>query len=309
MSKRDDLTFARRRRLRGEGRPIVIDGGMGTELERRGARMDGAVWSGVAVLEQPSLVREIHEDFIAAGAEVIITNTFSSARHMLEPAGFGDKLEAINRDAVALARAAIKRTGATDVAVAGSICEWATDKASKWTDPEMIRRSVAEQAGVLADAGVDLLALEMCERPRYSVPAIQAAMDTGLPVWVGVSCQSRPGVDMLPVFDYADESFEHLVGAVATLEPEVMNIMHSPVPDVPVALDLLRTVWDGPVGVYPESGYFTMPNWQFVDVISPEDLAHAAEGWLKRGVRLLGGCCGLGPDHVRALAAVAAEAG
>ncbi len=305
---REKLALERQRRLKGEGRPLVIDGGMGTELERRGVRMDGGVWSGVAVLEQPSVVREVHEDFISAGAEVIITNTFSSARHMLEPAGYGDRLEQINRDAVILAKAAIKRTGASNVMIAGSICEWAMDGDSPWSKPDRVAVSVAEQAKILATAGVDLLALEMCQEPEFSVPAIQAAMETGLPVWIGVSCQSRPNVAMLPVFDYADRSFEHLVGAIATLEPEAVNIMHSPVPDVPIALDLLRTVWDGPVGVYPESGYFTNPNWQFVDIIDPADLTRAAETWLARGVRLLGGCCGLGPDHVRALASVAASA-
>lgn len=301
MANREALRVARERRLRGAGRPIVIDGGMGTELERRGVPMHGKAWSGLAVLEMPTVVREVHEDFIQAGAEIIITNTFSSARHMLEPAGFGDKVESINRDAVALARAAIKRCGVPDISVAGSICEWATSDDPTWASPEAIARSVEEQAKLLASAGADLIALEMCERAEFTVPAVEAAMSTGLPLWIGVSCKSRQDVDMLPVFDYADRSFDSLLGALSTLTPECINVMHSPVPDVPLALDLLKTHWRGPVGVYPESGYFKMPNWQFVDVIEPAELQRQAEGWLRRGVTLLGGCCGLGVDHVRAL--------
>ncbi|MEQ8666798.1 MAG: homocysteine S-methyltransferase family protein [Rhodospirillales bacterium] len=308
MANDERMRRARQRRLGGEGAPIVIDGGMGTELEKRGVRMDSKAWSGVAVLEQPAVVRQVHEDFIAAGAEVIITNTFSSARHMLEPAGYGKHVEAINREAVALARAAVKRQGGPPVAVAGSICEWTTADGSKWSTPDAVARSITEQATILATAGVDLIALEMCQDPPYTVPAVDAAMSTGLPVWIGVSCRSRPGVAKLPVFDYTDKTFEALVASVSSLSPECINIMHSPVPDVAPAIDLLKTVWSGPIGVYPESGYFKMPNWQFVDVIEPADLARQAERWLSRGVRLFGGCCGLGVEHVRALSEVARAA-
>ena len=81
----------------------------------------------------------------------------------------------------------------------------------------------------------------------------------------------------------------------------MMNIMHTPVPDVDAALTMLKRYWNGPVGVYPESGYFTMPNWQFVDVIKPGELAEVAERWVDGGVRMVGGCCGLGPEHIAVL--------
>lgn len=270
--------------------------------------MDGEAWSGAAVLNQPATVREVHEDFIAAGAEVIIANTFSSGRHMLEPAGYGDHVEEINKEAVALAAAALKRTGRNDISIAGSICEWTTATDPKWGSPEAVTDSVAEQAQILATAGVDLIALEMCERAEYTVPVVEAVKSVGLPIWIGISCQSRPDSTFLPVFDYADRSLDSLIGAIAPLEPECINIMHSPVPDVPMAFDMLRSVWSGPIGIYPESGFFKMPNWQFVDVIEPAELAEKASGWVKRGARLLGGCCGLGADHVRALRDVAAAA-
>ena len=80
-------------RLNGVGAPVVIDGGMGTQLEKSGVPMDSKVWSGKAVLSHPEAVRETHEAFINAGAEVIITNTFAAARHMLEPGGLGDHVK------------------------------------------------------------------------------------------------------------------------------------------------------------------------------------------------------------------------
>ena len=95
-------------RLNGRGDPIVIDGGMGTQLEKDGVPMHGKVWSGEAVLSNPDAVRRVHEDFIRAGAEVIITNTFAAGRHMLEPGGLGEHVETINTNAVRLAQEACK---------------------------------------------------------------------------------------------------------------------------------------------------------------------------------------------------------
>jgi S-methylmethionine-dependent homocysteine/selenocysteine methylase len=77
--------------------------------------------------------------------------------------------------------------------------------------------------------------------------------------------------------------------------------MHTPIADIDESLDIVQRYWDGPIGIYPESGHFTMPNWQFVDIIEPQDLVQLARGWVDRGARMLGGCCGLGPSHIKAL--------
>jgi len=281
--------------------PLIIDGGMGTELEKSGVAMSGAVWSGLAVLTNPDIVRTIHEQFIAAGAEVIIANTFAAGRHMLEPNGEGEHVSHINRDAVRLAIEARDNASSHPVAVAGSICEWTTVRDSKWTNPEVLAISIEEQATILTEEGVDLIALEMCESPEHSSACIEVALQTGLPVWAGLSAKHHKGEDHLSVFDHTDTRFEDLVKSVAGYPVQAINIMHTPTTDVDEALDILEKYWEGPVGVYPESGYFEMPNWQFIDVIDPQSLAQQAEGWVKRGVSMLGGCCGLGPEHVRAL--------
>ena len=86
-----------------DGRVVINDGATGTELERRGVPMDEIAWSGAAVLSHPDKVREVHEEYIRTGAEVIISNTFGSTRQMLEPAGFGNQVEAVNRRGIELA--------------------------------------------------------------------------------------------------------------------------------------------------------------------------------------------------------------
>jgi len=288
-------------RLCGEGPPVMIDGGMGTELEKSGVPMDGQVWSGQAVLSHPDAVRETHEAFISAGAEVIITNTFSSARHMLEPAGLGDLVKDINLNAVRLAQQARQNIASEPVAIAGSICEWTPTDDPNWHSAEAVGRSVREQAELLVKAGVDLLALEMCEQNPFSVATINAALEFDLPIWIGVAAKSHKGSSAMTAFNYEEVDFESLVKELAEYPAMMMNVMHTPVPDVDEAIKIVKRHWPGPIGIYPESGYFTMPNWQFVDVIEADELVKAAQIWLDKGVRMIGGCCGLGPEHIAAL--------
>ena len=288
-------------RILGDGPPLIIDGGMGTELEKSGVPMDGKVWSGRAVLSHPDAVRQIHEEFITAGAEVIIANTFAAARHMLEPGGLGDYVSEINLNAVKLAQQARENVAAEPVAIAGSICEWAPTDDPHWNTPEAVGQSSREQAELLAEAGVDLIALEMCEQTEFSVAATEAALEVGLPVWIGMSAKTHKGCSSLSVFDYEELDFESLVKGLAGYPAMMMNIMHTPVPDINEAMRIVRKYWNGPVGIYPESGYFTMPNWQFVDVIEPDELAKSAQSWIDDGIRMVGGCCGLGAEHIAAL--------
>lgn len=288
-------------RIYGTGAPLIIDGGMGTELEKSGVPMDDKVWSGRSLLSHPEAVQQIHEEFIAAGAEAIITNTFAAARHMLEPGGLGDQVKAINLRAVKLAQQARDNAGQGPVAIAGSICEWAPSDDPRWFQPEAVGRSVREQAEILAEAGVDLFALEMCEQIDFSAAAIDAVLEFELPVWIGMSAKRFPGCSTLSVFDDATLEFENLVIALSGYKAMMMNIMHTPITDVEEALAIVKRHWDGPIGIYPESGYFTMPNWQFVDIIEPEKLAEIAQRWINNGVRMVGGCCGLGPEHIAVL--------
>ncbi len=174
--------------------------------------MDSKVWSSRAILSHPNVVRETHEDFIAAGAEVIINNTFSAARHTLEPGGLGLHVKDNNQNAVELVRQARDKVAREPAAIAGSVCEWVLDD-PKWNAPEAIGRSTRERVGCLAEAGVDLIALEMCERSALSVAVTNAALEIGLPVWIGVSAQAYKGRDALSVFSYAQLDFESLVSS------------------------------------------------------------------------------------------------
>ncbi len=284
------------------GGVVLIDGAMGTELQRRGVRMDQHAWSGVAVLEHGSIVRQIHEDYIRAGADVIITNTFASSRRALESAGHGADVARINRLAVELARQSRDRVADRPVAIAGSISTYFGRRdPPKSPDPPAERAAYREQAELLAGAGCDLIALEMMTDLEQTGFALDAALAVGLPVWLGLSVRQRESDGAVMLFDES-----HTLAEAATnfagRPIAAVTVMHSRVPVTAPALEVVRRHWSGPVGVYPHAGRFKMPEWQFIDGISPDDYAREATGWVAQGAAMVGGCCGIGPQHIRRLA-------
>ena len=299
-------------------RPILLDGATGTELQSRGVPMSSAAWSGLAVATHPDVVRQVHLDYIQAGAEIIITNTFASGRHMLREAGEESRTEEINRQAALLARQAREEAAearassgeenwalaADRIWVAGSISAIAAGKGGAKRPPLNEMRTIfAEQAELLADAGVDFLILEMMRDIDYSCAALEAASATGLPVWVGFSCMRTEAGNLVLSPTIAEEiDLEAGVAAVMAEGGELAAVMHSDVNVTGAALSAIQAVWDRPTGAYPESGFFTMPTWHFVDISPPDAFAEQAMSWLRQGAQLVGGCCGFGPAHIRALA-------
>ena len=288
-----------RQRLDG-GEVIVLDGAMGTKLERRGAPMDVAAWSAAALVTHPDMVRKVHEDYIRAGADVITTNTFATARHVLELAGMGEQLCELNTRAVALAKEAREITADGPVSIAGSISTMsAHDDHSYEPRAERARTNYREQADVLAESGIDVIALEMMRDVEQTTYAVEAAASTGLPLWIGFSCKTTDE-GTIALWDGKDTLAEALE-RVPLLGVSVVAIMHTLTEDTPQALREVTRRWSGPVGAYPHSGEFIMPNWQFIDMISAADFATEAERWLDLGARLVGECCGIGPEHIRLL--------
>ena len=284
------------------GDVIILDGGTGTELQRRGVPMHGVAWSAAALLTHSDVVREVHEDYIRAGADVIITNTFSAARHTLEEAGMGDSVAEANTRAVSLAKEA-RDAAASDgpVYVAGSVSTFFPGlQPELLPSAERARASYREQAQLLEQAGVDFLILEMMRDVEQSAYAIEAAESTGLPTWVCFTCKIDDG-RQVRLFDSVDETFAESLESLLDPGAAVAFVMHTDVDDTTPALRVLRHRWDGPLGAYAHSGGFFMPDWQFDDVISPSDYLSRAQEWVQMGVQVVGGCCGTGPEHIRAL--------
>ncbi|MEO8851331.1 MAG: homocysteine S-methyltransferase family protein, partial [Allobranchiibius sp.] len=198
------------------GATVLIDGGTGTECERRGVPVLDGAWSSGGALSHPEIVREVHQDYIAAGARVVIANTFSTHRHALEAAGVADNFVAYNRHACELAAQARQAAGDDAVVVAAGISNWTFT--GRHPELDVLRRNTAEQAEAMASGGAELLILEMMvdiDRMRATLDGTRAS---GLPVWVGFTCGT---VDGRPVSDDGVPRLrdgEPLADAIAALE-------------------------------------------------------------------------------------------
>jgi methionine synthase I (cobalamin-dependent) len=286
------------------GETIILDGGTGTDIQRRGAPMSGDTWCADVNATHGEIVRSVHDHYIQVGADVITANTFASSVLSFDAYGRVDEVETLDRLAVGYALAA---ANGHDVAVAGSFSTMRptfrgtdrTDLSKNWTRDEamvLFRRKAAN----LKACGVDFIFMEMMRDTDYSVWATKAAMETGLPVWVGISVE-RVGGELVG-FGRNDQKLVDVAPALAALNPEAICIMHTASNDIDESLAVLRRSWAGPVGAYPECGYFKAPDWQFVDVIPPLDLVKHCHQWETHGASIFGGCCGIGPDHIHALA-------
>ena len=282
------------------GQVVLLDGGTGSELQRRGVPMSDAAWSALGVHTHPQIVREVHEAYIEAGAEVIITNTFGTGRFLLEAAGLADAVDAINRNAVRLAVEA-RETSGKDVAIAGSLSNLPPGfNTANYPPPAVEMAELREWAAILADSGADLIALEMIQEADHGSRAMEAALATGLPVWLGLSCGRGPNGKLVG-FNRTHVDFAEPLDALLPMGPDVVNIMHNEPETVADAMAMVRERWRGPIGVYPEIGDFQPPHWQFDPDATPQGLVEQARGWVAQGAQLIGGCCGTTPEHINAM--------
>ena len=290
------------------GEVAILDGATGTELQRRGVEMSPEAWCGPATLNNGELLTQIHLDYINAGSDVITTNTYAANSMMLAPAGYGDKVKDIVKTAVdAALRARDKAPEGRNVVVGGSLSHMVPHiPGTDLVDPDrtppaaQMAESFHELAQLLKDGGVDHIMLEMMYEANRTPLALAAAQATGLPVWFGLSAR-RSDAGKIISFNLAEESpLETIIDFIPESGIDVVNVMHTQPQAVSDTINLVRKRFTGPIGVYPDSGYFEMPDWNFTEVIPAEKLEEFYAEWLDMGVQLIGGCCGLTVDHIHA---------
>ena len=282
-----------------EGGVAVLDGGVGTEVARRGGSL--GAWAAMANVELPDVVRAIHADFIAAGADIISANTFACSDLHLAAHGIHGREEELNRAAAALALEARERAGPErPLLVAGCMTTVSYRGPEGEVAPAEEDWALASQARILADAGVDMLIVEMLSHVDRANVELAAAATAGLPVWAGFSCVADEEGN-LTLMNQQDEPLEESLRRIDLSGVDAALVMHTHVPVVEPSLAVLRRVWDGPVGTYPHGGWYTRPAWEFDDDFTPDVLAAGAEQWVRGGCRIVGGCCGAGPSHIAAL--------
>ena len=295
---------------------LLLDGGVSTEIRRRGVALDENVWSGLATKTNPDEVCQVHADYIQAGAQIITANTYSTARHVLESINLGHESKLLNFKSVQLAQQARDDVAREEVYIAGSMSSMPplTSHREVAIDGQ-VESSYQELAEVLAEAGVDLIIAEMMRDIENASMVIKAAVSTGLPVFIGFSTMmAENGVDVrsLRWKNTDDTTSAHDFGEmVDTLKPmggQAAGIMHTRLEEIAPALEVLSQHWSGPLLAYAETGKLILPDWRYEEVSSPKDYAGEIEGWIQNyGVQIVGGCCGTGPEHIRALRQLLAQ--
>jgi len=280
--------------------PLLLDGPMGTELSRRGVDTSLPLWSARALLQDPDAVARIHADHVAAGAEIVTTNTFRTHRRSLAQEGVGEMAAELTALAVRLARQAAEgatpRPGLPRRYVAGSIAPLEDCYSPDLTPPhDELLAEHGEMVENLVAAGVDLLLLETMPTIREAAAAAMAAVASGVPVLAGLTCGS----------DGRLLSGESVTAAARTLEPLGVHgllINCTPADVLEPALQELALAASTPIGAYGNVGHAeSVLGWANTDVLDPDDYLRYARRWLNVGAHLVGCCCGTRVEHVQAL--------
>ena len=285
------------------GQVAILDSGTSTELEYRGATMVDQVWSALASIKSFDLLVETHQAYIDAGADVITVIGYASSRLVLESAGLADEVRTINMKNIEAALLARERCGNHDVLVAGSISHNLGFRESdrKPKSKEILIEAFNEMVSFYEEGEVDLILLEMMYVPWRLLPLFECVSSSQLPVWCGLSTKRSNGDDTLTAYHDSTIAFMDNIQIAVKFRFEGMGIMHSSVDLIEDAIDQIKMNHDGLILAYPDSGYFKSPNWKFEEIIAPADLVEFADQWKQAGANIIGGCCGLGPEHTKAL--------
>lgn len=307
-ARRDATTPAidLRERLR-DPRPVLLDGATGSELHRRGVDTRLPLWSAAALWTAPEALLALHREYVAAGAEIVTANTFRTRRRTLARAGRSERQSDLVRRAVELARAAAPRF------VAGSLAPLEDCYSPQLVPGDAeLEDEHSELARDLAAAGVDVMLVETMNTIREATIAARAARDVAATVR-GREVATPRGREAAVIVSFVCGSDgrllsgERVVDAVAALLPlgiDALAINCTPTTTLHAALQELVAAVAGRVvcGAYGNIGITDdIQGFTCTEDLDAKEYAAKAIGWVNQGARLVGGCCGTGPEHIAAL--------
>ncbi|MFA4943600.1 MAG: bifunctional homocysteine S-methyltransferase/methylenetetrahydrofolate reductase [Lentisphaeria bacterium] len=275
-------------------RVLVFDGAMGTELYRRHV-FTNRCFDELCV-SSPELVREIHQAYAAAGADVLTTNSYGANRLALGRYGFGEQVAAINRAAAAVARAVADAAAGGRLLVAGSV----GPVPATGTDAAGRVAMMAEQIGALAAGGADLILFETLPNREAAVEGCQA---------IQAAAAGRPFVLSFAAYDDDDRTIAETLGRLlAPLPaglpaPAALGFNCGAGPERLLAvLERAVRLTALPLVVQPNAGQPRLVENRQLYLCSPEYLTSYARRYVELGARAVGGCCGTTPEHIREVA-------
>ncbi len=275
--------------------PVIFDGAMGTVLHGRGESFEGSFEE--LNLSNPALIAEIHREYIEAGAQVIMTNTFGANRFKLAENGLEEKLEEINCAGVELAKTVVKASF-KDVLVAGDVGPLGVRLAPFGrVKPEQARQAFGEQIRALAGCGVDLITIETISDLYVSEQAIQAAKENSdLPI-VASMTYTRDDRTLL------GDSPEKVAQTMSDAGADILGINCSggPAQILRILKRMRKTIPDGKFSVMPNAGWPERVSGRIMYSAGPEYFGEYALAFRHAGAVVIGGCCGTTPTHIESM--------
>jgi S-methylmethionine-dependent homocysteine/selenocysteine methylase len=283
----------------------LLDGAMGHEVHHRLGRPD-MDWSALAARDLLDVVRALHEEYIAAGAEVIMTNTYPLGRWRVNTHGAAEHFASANEAACRAAQEARERAGSATL-IAGAIGPVRASYQPDAIPPaSVVEQEVVEQALVLAPH-VDLFICETMSTAAEAAASARACLSTGRPVWVAFTV----GEEERPVLR-GGEPIGAAVRVVSELPVDAI-LLNCTVPEaVDGGIAELAETARVPVGAYANGferipddvGFGTPVHKLATRDLSPDAYAAHAARWIEAGATIVGGCCAVGPAHIARLASL-----
>jgi S-methylmethionine-dependent homocysteine/selenocysteine methylase len=293
---------------------LLLDGSMGRELRMRGVEILDTIWSANALLVAPEEVVNVHLDNIAAGANVITTNTYGIIRSDLAKEGIEHRFAELNLQACELAREAVRRSGRDDILIAGALPplrgSYRADLVGEFDDIEPLYE---EQAKILAPH-VDILLCETMSSALEGKAAATAACTTGKPVWVAWTLHDNQ-LGVLRSGETLAQAYE----AISSLPVEGLLVNCCPPESIEFMMEELAALPAKYCGGYANT-FMPIPSEWTLDGASENDgllplrddlnasaYADHAMRWFDKGASVVGGCCGTSPSFIAEIRARLAQ--
>ncbi|KAJ0829104.1 putative methyltransferase [Helianthus annuus] len=295
--------------LRNSGGVALIDGGLATELERYGADLNDPLWSAKCLLTSPHLIRQVHLDYLEAGADIIITASYQATIQGFEAKGYSSEDgESMLRKSVEIAceaRICIIKDVVNLAASVGSYGAYLADGSEYSGDYgdamnlEFLKSFHRRRVQVLAESGADLIAFETIPN-KLEAQAFSELLEEGINIPAWFAFNSKDGVNVVS----GDSLAECAAIADSSKKVVAVGINCTPPRFIGGLISTIKKVTNKPILIYPNSGESydaQLKQWVQNTGVGEEDFVSYVNTWCEMGASLVGGCCRTTPDTIRAI--------
>ena len=287
------------------GNILIGDGGMGTELRMRGVEVPShveSIWSALALTENAAVIKEIHLDYINAGAEFIIANNYAVTQPILKRANLSDKLEELTLKSIKLAREAIQESG-KDIMLAASLPPLETSYRSDMVLDSASMDIMYSELATILEGKVDIIICETMSHSKEAKSALTSIQKSKSQKWLGWTVYGHQNT--LPSGETITEAFN----AISDLNCDAYLINCGGANLITEGIKELKTLTTARIGGYGNSEKIEISNkdrtdrpeedhWASATAINEKEYAREVQVWVEEGATIVAGCCRTRPSHI-----------